>query len=624
MCGICGVLNFDGSKVSSVLLKKMTDSIAHRGPDGEGWYQSKGLGFGHRRLAIVDLSPLGHQPMVSQDTRYALTYNGEIYNFREIRSELISKGYSFLSQTDSEVVLHAWAEWGQACVLKFNGMFAFAIWDSVQEDLFLVRDRYGIKPLYYAHTGSSIVFGSEQRAINEHPAVKATLDKRALLEYFTFQNIFTDRTFVEDIKILPAGTILSINAQTQKISKHQYWDYHFREPKGKIDSREYKEELDRLLRQAVSRQLLSDVEIGSYLSGGMDSGTITALAATELPYIKTFTCGFDLSSATGVELGYDERVKAEAMSALFKTEHYEIVLKSGDMERCLDTVVQAIEEPRVGQSYPNYYVARLASKFVKVVLSGAGGDELFGGYPWRYYIGSDSKNFEEYVDSYYAYWHRLVSNSQLKQLFAPIWNEVGDVWTRDIFRDVFSNHANELATPQDYVNHSLYFEAKTFLHGLFVVEDKLSMANGLETRVPFMDNDLVDFAMTCPVDLKVKNLFNRPRLDENQIGNKKETYFQQTSDGKSILRKVMSEIIPPSITDGPKKGFSSPDASWFMNDSASFVRNRLLAGGSGLLGLFDIHVVSELVDSHLAGTENRRLLIWSLLTQDSLLRQKES
>ena len=624
MCGICGVLNFDGREVGSVLLKKMTDSIAHRGPDGEGWYQSKGLGFGHRRLAIVDLSPLGHQPMVSQDNRYALTYNGEIYNFREIRSELISKGYSFLSQTDSEVVLHAWAEWGQACVLKFNGMFAFAIWDSVQEDLFLVRDRYGIKPLYYAHTGSSIVFGSEQRAIREHPAVRAELDKRALLEYFTFQNIFTDRTFVEDIKILPAGTILFVNAQAQKISKNQYWDYHFREPKGKIDSREYVEELDRLLRQAVSRQLLSDVEIGSYLSGGMDSGTITALAATELPYIKTFTCGFDLSSATGVELGYDERVKAEAMSALFKTEHYEMVLKSGDMERCLDTVVQAIEEPRVGQSYPNYYVARLASKFVKVVLSGAGGDELFGGYPWRYYIGSDSKNFEEYVDSYYAYWHRLVSNSQLKQLFAPIWDEVSDVWTRDIFRDVFSNHANELATPQDYVNHSLYFEAKTFLHGIFVVEDKLSMANGLETRVPFMDNDLVDFAMTCPVDLKVKNLFNRPRLDENQMGNKKETYFQQTSDGKSILREVMSDIIPSSVTSGPKKGFSSPDASWFMNDSASFVRKRLLAGDSGLLGLFDGHMLSELVDSHLAGTKNRRLLIWSLLTQDSLLRQKES
>lgn len=620
MCGICGVLNFNGQEVSPFLLKKMTDSIAHRGPDGEGWYRNKGLGFGHRRLAIVDLSPLGHQPMVTQDGRYALTYNGEIYNFLELRADLQARGHSFRSQTDSEVVLHAWAEWGSDCVNKFNGMFAFAIWDSVEQNLFLVRDRYGIKPLYYAHVNNSVIFGSEQRAIREHHSVVDTLDKRALLEYFTFQNIFTDRTFVEDVKILPAGTILSLNAKTKKLVKHQYWDYHFREPKGKVDQREYKEELDRLLRQAVSRQLLSDVEIGSYLSGGMDSGTLTALAATELPYIKTFTCGFDLSSATGIELGYDERVKAEAMSALFKTEHYEIVLKSGDMERCLDTVVRAIEEPRVGQSYPNYYVARLASKFVKVVLSGAGGDELFGGYPWRYYIGSDSKNFEEYIDSYYGYWHRLVNNTQLKQLFAPIWGEVDDVWTRDIFRDVFSNHANELKTPQDYVNHSLYFEAKTFLHGLFVVEDKLSMANSLETRVPFMDNDLVDFAMACPVDLKVKHLSNRPRVNENQLGNKKESYYQQTNDGKSILREVMSGIIPSSITDAQKKGFSSPDASWFRNESVDFVHKKLLQVDGPLTPLFDQDILESLVKDHTSGEQNRRLLVWSLLTTDSLQR----
>jgi asparagine synthase (glutamine-hydrolysing) len=557
--------------------------------------------------------------MVTPDNRYVLTYNGEIYNFLEIRAELVARGHSFRSKTDSEVVLHAWAEWGAECVNRFNGMFAFAIWDSQEENLFLVRDRYGIKPLYYAQVANSVIFGSEQRAIREHPTVVANLDKRALLEYFTFQNIFTDRTFAEDIKILPAGTILSINARTRKVTKDQYWDYHFSEPKWKIDAREYKEELDRLLRQAVSRQLLSDVEIGSYLSGGMDSGTLTALAATELPYIKTFTCGFDLSSAKGVELGFDERVRAEAMSALFKTEHYEMVLKSGDMERCLETVVQAIEEPRVGQSYPNYYVARLASKFVKVVLSGAGGDELFGGYPWRYYIGSDSKNFEEYIDNYYAYWHRLVNNTQLKQLFAPIWNEVDDVWTRDIFRDVFSNHANELATPQDYVNHSLYFEAKTFLHGLFVVEDKLSMANSLETRVPFMDNDLVDFAMSCPVDLKVKNLANRPRLDENQIGNKKEAYFQKTSDGKSILREVMSDIIPPSITEGQKKGFSSPDASWFREESAEFLNRRFSNTQSNLYQYLDKNAVSNLVTNHLNGTQNHRLLIWSLLSFDALM-----
>jgi asparagine synthase (glutamine-hydrolysing) len=256
---------------------------------------------------------------------------------------------------------------------------------------------------------------------------------------------------------------------------------------------------------------------------------------------------------------------------------------------------------------------------VKVVLSGAGGDELFGGYPWRYYIGSDSKNFEEYVDSYYAYWHRLVSNSQIRQLFAPIWNEVGDVWTRDIFRDVFSNHANELANPQDYIHHSLYFEAKTFLHGLFVVEDKLSMANGLETRVPFMDNDLVDFAMNCPVELKVKNLFNRLRVDENQIGNKKENYFQQTSDGKSILREVMSEIIPSSITDGKKKGFSSPDASWFKGESTEFVRLKLLNPKAWMYEYLAFDVVQDLLSEHSSGKKNRRLLIWSLLSLGSIL-----
>lgn len=617
MCGICGVINFKGGEVSPVLLRKMTDAIAHRGPDGEGWYRDKNVGLGHRRLAILDLSPAGHQPMITRDGNFALSYNGEIYNHSEIRAELEALGHQFRSNTDSEVVLLAWAQWGKQCVTRFNGMFAFAIWDSLRDELSLVRDRYGIKPVYYSNVGSHFIFGSEQRAILEHPEVGRQVDKKALYEYFTFQNIFTDRTFNEEIKILPAGFILTVDAKTGKTSSERYWDFHFREPEGPIDKREYAEELDRLLRRAVSRQLLSDVEIGSYLSGGMDSGTLTALASQELPYIKTFTCGFDLSSASGIELGYDERVRAEAMSALFKTEHYEMVLKSGDMERCLDTVVHAIEEPRVGQSYPNYYVARLASKFVKVVLSGAGGDELFGGYPWRYYIGSDSKNFEEYVDSYYAYWHRLVNNTQLKQLFAPIWSEVEDLWTRDIFRDVFSNHANELATPQDYVNHSLYFEAKTFLHGLFVVEDKLSMANGLETRVPFMDNDLVDFAMNCPVDLKVKNLVNRPRLDENQLGNKKEAYFRQTSDGKSILREVMSGIIPTSITDGQKKGFSSPDASWFREESAQFVRDQLFSGPNPF---FDGTTLKLLVEEHLTGQQNRRLLIWSLLSLNALMQ----
>ena len=301
------------------------------------------------------------------------------------------------------------------------------------------------------------------------------------------------------------GTI-DLQKSDKRLNSTQYWDFHFREPSGSVDEREYVEEVDRLFQQAVSRQLVSDVELGSYLSGGMDSGSIAAIAASNFPYLKTFTCGFDLSSASGIELGFDERTKAEAMSAKFKTEHYQMVLKAGDMERCLGELAWHLEEPRVGQSYPNFYAAKLASKFVKVVLSGAGGDELFGGYPWRYYRGASASNFKEYLDNYYLYWKRLIPNTQISKIFEPIWSDVKDVWTRNIFENVFSNHTNSLNTREDFINHSLYFEAKTFLHGLFVVEDKLSMAHSLETRVPFMDNDLVDFAMTCPVKLKLLNL----------------------------------------------------------------------------------------------------------------------
>ena len=240
-----------------------------------------------------------------------------------------------------------------------------------------------------------------------------------------------------------------------------------------------------------------------------------------------------MSSASGIELGFDERAEAEAISAKFRTEQYEMVLKSGDMERCLPKLAWHLEEPRVGQSYPNYYAANLASKFVKVVLSGSGGDELFGGYPWRYYRAADSKSFNEFIDNYYMYWQRLVDNSQLHKMFGPISKEVEGVWTRDIFSEVFVSQNTELHTPDDYINHSLYFEAKTFLHGLFVVEDKLSMAHSLESRVPFMDNDLVDFAMRCPVSLKLNNLRQTIKINENSSGNKKNNYLEKNKRRKA-------------------------------------------------------------------------------------------
>jgi asparagine synthase (glutamine-hydrolysing) len=620
MCGITGLINLSGAPVSPVILQKMTDAIAHRGPDAEGHWIEGNVGLGHRRLSIIDLSPAGHQPMISTDHRYVLSYNGEIYNFRELRAELEAEGYWFRSKTDSEVVLHALAHWGTDALLKFNGMFALALWDRKEKTLLLARDRYGIKPLYYARQSNTFAFGSEQKAITAQPGFNRKLNKPALLEYFTFQNIFTDQTLLEDIHILKAGHYATLNAESSAFSTQQYWDYRFREPDHPASKQEYLEELDRLFRQAVNRQLVSDVELGSYLSGGMDSGSITAIAAQSFPNLKTFTCGFDLSSASGIELAFDERPKAEAMSARFKTEHYEMVLKAGDMERCLPQVAWHLEEPRVGQSYPNYYAAKLASKFVKVVLAGSGGDELFGGYPWRYYRAASSQNFEHYIDEYYRYWQRLVSNSELKMMFAPVQGEVAGVWTRDIFRDVFATHDNVLERPEDYINHSLYFEAKTFLHGLFVVEDKLSMAHSLENRVPFMDNDLVDFAMQCPVGLKLNKLDEVLRVNENDPRDKQSIYFQKTNDGKQILRDTMSRYIPEDITRAEKQGFSSPDASWFKGESIDFVNRTLLNGNTRIYDVLDRHAVAPLIEQHLNGEQNRRLLIWSLLNVEAWMR----
>jgi asparagine synthase (glutamine-hydrolysing) len=613
MCGIAGIFNLNGEPVSPVVLRKMTDAIAHRGPDGEGFFTDRFLGLGHRRLAIIDLSSAGNQPMVTSDKRFALSYNGEIYNFQELRSELEGLGYQFHSRTDTEVLLYAFAEWGENSLDRFNGMFAFAIWDKERCELFLARDRYGIKPLYYTRQGNAFLFGSEIKAILAHPAYQTELDKEALLEYLTFQNFFTDRTLFKEVRLLPAGSFVRLTLGMDRTKVQRYWDYRFAEPEFLKDEREYVEELDRLFQRAVKRQLVSDVELGAYLSGGMDSGSITAVAATHLPYIKSFTCGFDLSSASGLELGYDEREKAEQMSYLFKTEHYEMVLKAGDMERVLPRLTHHLEEPRVGQSYPNFYAAQLASKFVKVVLSGAGGDELFGGYPWRYYRAVVNDGFEHYVDKYYKYWQRLIPSEAAQKTFRPIWHDIKHVEAREIFRDVFTNHESALERPEDYVNRSLYFEAKTFLHGLLVVEDKLGMAHGLETRVPFLDNDLVDFAMRVPVRLKLANLGDVVRMDENEPGPKTARYFSRTRDGKAVLRKAMQRHVPEGVTNREKQGFSAPDASWFKGESIDYVQRLLFDQRSRIFEFLDWESITSLVKEHLEAKGNRRLLIWSLL-----------
>jgi asparagine synthase (glutamine-hydrolysing) len=623
MCGIAGVLRLDGSPVAANTLAQMSAAVSHRGPDGEGVWVDGPVGLGHRRLAIIDLTPAAHQPMSNETGDLLIVYNGELYNFQQLRVELEARGHHFHSRSDTEVVVHAYEQWGERCLERFNGHFAFAIWDVRARQFFLARDRFGVKPVYYYSDGTKFVFGSEIKSILTCPDVRRAVCYPALNEYFTFQNTLSELTLFEGIRILPAGHYLTFRlGQCGTPVLHQYWDYVFTQEPLQLSADEAAEELYRLFTQAVTRQLVSDVPIASYLSGGMDSGSITAVARQHLGRLMTFTMGFDLSSASGLELGFDERAKSEALANLLKTEHYEMVLHAGDMEHVMPELIWHLEDLRVGMSYPNYYVARLAGKFVKVVLSGAGGDELFGGYPWRYYRGLNGQHSQDYFRRYYEFWQRLVPDEEKADLFTPdTYRQISGHSTMDVFQGVFQAACLPFATKEDLVNASLYFELKTFLHGLLVVEDKVSMAHSLETRVPFLDNDLVEFALRLPARHKLRNLDRIAEIiDEDEAG-KRLWYEQRTGDGKVVLRNAMTRLMPASVTQRDKQGFSAPDGSWFRGESIDYINGLLRDPGARIYEYLEPAYVAEKLDEHTAGRVNRRLLIWSLLSLEWWLRR---
>ena len=619
MCGLVGVVDLRGEPVAHETVRRMSEAVAHRGPDGDGLWADGGVGFGHRRLAIIDLSPSGRQPMLTPDGRHAIVYNGEIYNFQELRAELQGLGHAFISRSDTEVLLHAYQQWGPDCLRRLNGMFAFAVWDRAQRRLFLARDRHGIKPLYYWTNGQVFAFASEIKALLTLPGFTRRVCLPAVHQYFTFQNVFTDETFFDGVRILPPAHTLTV-ADGVVGSASPYWDYSFGlEPVG-MSEEECVDELFRRFQESTTRQLVSDVPVGSYLSGGMDSGSLTAIASRHLGRIHSFTAGFDLTSASGIELGFDERLPAEMMAHTVKTEHYEVVLHAGDMEQVIGDLIWHLEDLRVGQSYPNYYVARLASRFVKVVLSGAGGDELFGGYPWRYFRVAGSRSPDEYFRNYYGFWQRLVPDEEKSRLFQPaVQRALSGHSTFDVFRGVFASHALPLETTDDYINHSLYFEAKTFLHGLLVVEDKISMAHGLESRVPFLDDQLVDFAMRVPVRFKVEESLLRDAIDEDDVT--KRAIWRSSSEGKTVLRKAMSRLIPREIIERKKQGFSGPYDSWYRGESLDYIRKLLTSPGSRYREYIDPAFVAGVIDEHTSAKRNHRLLIWSLLCFEVWLRK---
>ena len=392
MCGITGIYNLNAAPVFRQDLQRMSDSIAHRGPDGEGLHIQNHVGLAHRRLAILDLTPKGSQPMMSKDGRWIIVFNGCIYNYLELKQDLRSKGHEFNSTSDTEVLVEGLAEYGPGFFERLNGMFAVGAYNTQEDALFLSRDRYGVKPLYYWFTGEELVFASEVKAIIAHPKYKKGINLGALNEYFTFQNMFTFQTLFKDVWMLPPANTVRIDRESKFVKHQSWWDFDFSNTDESMSFQDAKEETERLFKQAVAKQMAADVPVGSYLSGGMDSGSIAAIASQHVPRLTTFTCGFDMSEVTGVEANYDERRDAEMMANAFKTEHYEQVINAGDLSWSLPKVVHHLEDLRVGMSYPNYYISRLASKFVKVCLQGTGGDELYGGYPWRYYRVFQSLN----------------------------------------------------------------------------------------------------------------------------------------------------------------------------------------------------------------------------------------
>ncbi|HEU4391151.1 MAG TPA: asparagine synthase (glutamine-hydrolyzing) [Blastocatellia bacterium] len=583
MCGIAGIYQPNGATADPNRVAAMCDLIRHRGPDDYAVWNSGPVALGHRRLSIIDLSPRGRNPMPNEDETIWITFNGEIYNYRQLREDLLRRGHLFRSETDTEVIIHLYEEEGPAAVERLNGMFAFALWDSTKRRLLLARDRFGVKPLYYTTAGNWFAFASEVKAFLALPEFSARPDLVALSEHLTFQNTFGERTFFEGVRLLPAGHYLLRNEMG--VSLHQYWDLAF-DPDNSRSLDGWAAGLRERFETAVTRQLMSDVPLGSFLSGGMDTGSISAVAARNIPAMHTFTCGFDVpEDATDLEQHFDEREESHLLANLLGTVHHELTLGPDAMAPALPHVVWHLDEPRVGISYQVYYTAEMIRRYVTVVLSGVGGDELFAGYPWRYekVLYSDPKRFD---DDYYRLSIRFLDDSAKRELFTgSVIDSIGDYSSFDSFRSIMSR-----ADRFDPLHRALYFDFKTFLNGLLIVDDKLAMAHSVEGRVPFLDNELVDYVGRIPAEFKL-----RP------------------GESKIALKRAMQGLLPGETLERRKQGFTPPDQSWYRGRALGYIRELILGNRALSRDYFQRTALERILDDHVSGRANNRFLIWSLM-----------
>lgn len=592
MCGIAGILQRTGTSPDEALLEAMADAIRHRGPDDGGVWVDGPCGLANRRLAILDRSDRGHQPMVDVATGVALTYNGEIYEHDELRRELEGLGHRFFSDTDTEVVLRAYLEWGTDAFARFNGMFALAVWDPRQGSagrLILARDRIGVKPLYLQQEESGIRFGSEVKAILADPRVPRRMDLFALRSYLTFQNQFDDRTLFAGIRMLPPATY-AVFEDGQESDRIRYWRPLPRpqEADGSVGL----EDVRAAFETAVRRQLRADVAVGSLLSAGMDSGSIAAVA-TEAGHLDAAVTGsFDTTGVEGREAGFDEGPEAARLATHLGLPHRMVPLTDDRLPQRLDELVWHLEDPRVGMVWQDDAVLEAARDDATVWLSGAGGDELFGGYPWRYRTATDA------ADSL-AYWQRLVPEEDHAEFFCDEVLDATRAWSaKQVHSAVWDDSPDS-----DPLGQELDLELNTFLHGLLVMTDKVAAAHSLEVRVPFLDNDLMDLSRRIPATA---------HLEEGDGS------FGTDASGKRILRKAMQGLLPDAIVGRAKQGFSPPDGHWYRTSQHTWIEDRLLP--SPLHAYVRRSAIERILNEHAAGTDHR-LVIWSLLCLDSWCRR---
>ncbi|OUS11275.1 asparagine synthetase B [Gammaproteobacteria bacterium 53_120_T64] len=619
MCGIAGILDTRGQQeIDRDLLGRMNQSQFHRGPDEGGLHFEPGLGLAHRRLSIIDLSA-GQQPMCNEDNSVYVVFNGEIYNFPTLRKELEAQGYVFKSDCDTEVIVHGWSAWGEACVGKFRGMFAFAIWDRKQRRLFLARDRLGIKPLFYSLLpDGQFIFGSELKVLKCHPGLPSKMNPQAVEDYFALGYIPEPKTIFQGVYKLDPGHTLSIKQGQSAPDANEYWDIPFT-PVAFSSEQDLKDELIHRLREAVDIRMVAEVPLGAFLSGGVDSSAVVAMmAGLQQEPVNTCSIGFDVK-------GYDESVYARQVAEQFGTDHYVRTVAPDDFD-LIDELAGLYDEPYADSSaLPTYRVCQLAKQRVTVALSGDGGDEHFAGYrrycwhmneeklrsrlplgirkpvfgmlgnlypkaDWAPRVFRAKTTFQALArSSVAAYLHgvSLTSAEQRNALFSDAMKSELQGYR---VNEVFDRHARQSPT-DDPLGLIQYIDMKTYLVGDILTKvDRASMAHALEVRVPLLDHEFVEWVSGIPSNIKLKG-----------------------QEGKYILKSALEPHLSKDILYRKKMGFSIPLARWFRGPLKEKLRASIINGGLAETGLFNQNYLEKLFDQHQSGQRDHSAALWACL-----------